>query len=175
MQTAIAQLPAELPWARVASEVNAWRGGCLQSFAQAEAAVTETLLFLSEVGQRGRTVRLRHLVGQRLEDLAHAIGPEGCFAAEAGTASEALTAFRTHEALRAHLAHDVARIAIERNGIWVVIFRHVSIRNRSATRGTVAFEQPEAIKVLAELKRKAQQLDVCLGNLRRAVELPAKL
>jgi hypothetical protein len=171
MQVAVSNSSDELPWSRVAVEVNAWRGACIQSFAQAEAAVTEALLFLSGVSQRGKTVQLRHLIGQRLDDLAQAVGPGGGFAEEGGIAHDALTAFRIHEGLRAHLAHDVARIAVERNGTWVVVFRHLSIRSRNAERGTVAFEQADAAYVLSELKRKTQQLDAALGNLRRSIEL----
>ena len=37
---------------------NAWRGGCLQCFAQAEEAATETLLALNAVEARGGDVRL---------------------------------------------------------------------------------------------------------------------
>jgi hypothetical protein len=173
MQVSVPSSPDELPWSRVAQEVNAWRGACIQSFAQAEAAVTETLLFLSSVGTRGRSVQLRHLIGQRLDDLAQAIGPDGGFAQEGCSAYAALTAFRAHERLRCHLAHDVARIALERNGTWVVVFRHLSIRNRVAERGTTAFEQADAEVTLSELRRRTQQLDVALGKLRRNVETDA--
>ncbi len=171
MQTTIARPSEAPPWTRVASEVNAWRGACIQSFARAEAAVTETLLVLGRSGQRGTTVRLRHLVGQRLDDLAKAIGPDGAFAAEGAAAHAVLARFRTHEALRAHLAHDVARIAVERNGTWVVVFRHLSIRSGRPERATVAFEQSGAAETAAELKRDIQQLESALANLRRAVEL----
>lgn len=163
----------ELPWTRITSEVNAWRGACIQSFAQAEAAVTETLLLLSDAGERGRTVQLRHLGGQRLDDLARVLGPDGSFAAEGQAASEALLAFRTHEGLRVHLAHDVARIAIARNGTWIVVFRHLSIRSRSAERSSSVYDQNEAADALAGLKRSAQRLDGTLTGLRRVVELQA--
>jgi ABC-type cobalamin transport system ATPase subunit len=171
MNVTIAASSSELPWSRIATEVNAWRGACIQSFAQAEAAVTETLLTLSGVGERGKTVQLRHLIGQRLDDLAQALGPSGAFAEEGSVASVALAAFRTHEGLRTHLAHDLARIALQRNGSWVVVFRHLALRSRNAERGTVAFEQADALKLLSELRRKTQQLDAALGNLRRSVEL----
>lgn len=170
MQVAIPNTASDLPWAQITSEVNAWRGACLQCFARAEAVVTEALLFLSGVGQRGAAVQLRHLTGQRLEDLAQAIGPVGPFAAEGGAAHETLTNFRSHEALRAHLAHDVARIAVERNGSWVVVLRHLSIRSRTAHRSTMALEQAEAGQTLADLKRSTQQLENALTSLRRIVE-----
>lgn len=169
MQVAVPST-SELPWAQVTSEVNAWRGACLQCFARAEAAVTEALLFLRGAGQRGGAVQLRHLTGQRLEDIGLAIGPGGPFETEGSAAYEALTKFRTYEVLRAHLAHDVARIALERNGSWVVVFRHLSIRGRTAHRSTIALEQAEAGETLADLKRKTQQLDTALTNLRRTIE-----
>lgn len=169
MQVAIPSATHDFPWAQVTSEVNAWRGACLQCFARAEAAVTEALLFLSGVGQRGTAVQLRHLTGQRLEDIAQAIGPGGPFATEGGAAHEALASLRTFEALRANLAHDVARIALERNGTWVVVLRHLEIRSRTARRSTMAVEQAEAGEILADLKRKTQQLDTALTNLRRAI------
>lgn len=169
MQVAIPSSTSELRWAQATSEVNAWRGACLQCFARAEAAVTETLLLLSAIGGRGGAVQLRHLTGQRLEDIAQAIGPGGPFAAEGGVAHEALASFRTYEALRAHLAHDVARVALERNGTWVVVLRHLEIRSRTAHRRTVAFEEAEAGATLADLKRKTQQLDSALTNLCRTV------
>ena len=171
MQTMIASPPDGLAWTRVASEVNAWRGASIQSFAQAEAPVTETLLILSRDDRRGATVQLRHLIGQRLEDLAQAIGPEGAFAAEGEAAFAALQMFRAYETLRVHLAHDVARIALERNGTWVVIFRHLAIRSRGSERRTTAFEQAEAVRTASELKRSTQRLDAVLGNLRRDVEV----
>jgi hypothetical protein len=71
MNVTIAGSLEELLWARVTSEVNAWRGACIQAFAQAEAAVTETLLLLSDLGVQGKAIQLRHLIGQRFEDLAH--------------------------------------------------------------------------------------------------------
>lgn len=170
MQVAIPNSADDPRWAHVTSEVNSWRGACLQCFARAEAAVTEALLFLSGVGQRGFAVRLRHLTGQRLEDLASVVGSGGEFADEGGAAHKALVSYRTYESLRAHLAHDVARVALERNGKWVVVFRQLAIRSRTASRSTIAFEQAEAGEMLADLKRLTQQLDTALTNLRRAVE-----
>lgn len=169
MHAMLTEASAELPWSRVAAEVNGWRGACMQAFAQAEAAVTETLLFLSEAPGRGTDVRLRHLVGQRLDDLSRALGPDGGFSTEGATALEALTEFRLYEAFRVHLAHDVARIALERNGNWIVVFRHLSIIGRAAKRRTTAFEQEDALRTLDLLKRATQRLEATLGNLRKAI------
>ena len=57
-------------WIRVIHDVNAWRGACLQCFSAAEAGVTETLLALNIIPDKGVSVKLRHLIGQRFDDLA---------------------------------------------------------------------------------------------------------
>lgn len=164
---------SDTPWAVAANEINAWRGSCLQCFAQVEAAVTETLLCLSADTERGSAIRLRHLVGQKLDDLAVAIGAEGPFGVVGKAASVALAEFRVHEELRVHLGHDVAKVAIERSGKWLVVLRHLSIRARQSQRSTLVLEESDAMQVQAELKRKAQKLCAVLGNLRRAAELRA--
>src|SRR3546814_10669563 len=79
-------------WSRVVHDVNAWRGACLQCFSAAEAGVTETLLSLSTVPEKGAAVRLRHLTGQRFDDIAAVLGTEGAFAAEGTAAFKAIDA-----------------------------------------------------------------------------------
>jgi hypothetical protein len=175
MQAALPSTSDELPWTRAAFEVNAWRGACLQAFSRAEAAVTETLLSLSGTGGSVASVQLRHLVGQRLEDLAQALEREAAFEGEAMAAREALASFRTFEKLRAHLAHGVARVALERNGSWVVLLLHIAIRQRAAERSTVAFDQAEAAEALNDLERNTQRLDSALADLRRAVAVGSPL
>src|SRR3954470_17942102 len=95
-------------WVRVIHDVNAWRGACLQCFSAAEAGVTETLLALNTIPDKGALVKLRHLIGQRFDDLAAVLGPDGAFAAKGKNAFKALDAFRGHESLRTYLAHGVA-------------------------------------------------------------------
>lgn len=158
-------------WGRVVQDVNAWRGACLQCFSAAEVGVTETLLLLSTVAEKGANVRLRHLNGQRLEDLATVLGPEGCFAIEGKAAFKALVAFRAHDALRTYLAHGVAKIAVERSGKWILVFRLVSIRARQSDRTMLLIEEAEGLVMLADIRRKSQQLCSALGNLRRQLAM----
>src|SRR5688500_13018897 len=80
----VAGLPPE-PFVDAEFAVNEWRGRCLHSFSCAETAVTECLLVLSKVPGRGEKVQLRHMMGQRYEDLASAISPEGPFNEEGGS------------------------------------------------------------------------------------------
>ncbi len=170
MHVALTETSIKLLGSRIVTKVNGWQGACMQSFAQAEAAVTETLLLLSEVPGRGANVKLCHTVGQGLEDLLRPLGSEGGFPAEHSAAFEALSKFRQYEEPRTDLAQDVARIALERIGTWVVVFRHLSIRSRVAERGTTAFEQKDALRKLQALKPVTHRLDAALGNLRRTIE-----
>ncbi len=156
-------------WKCATTEVNAWRGGCLQAFARAEAAVTETLLCLSSVAGTGACVQLRHTLGQKLEDLAQAIGPGGGFEAEGRAAQAVIERFRAFESLRVQLAHDVARISLERKGAWVVVFRRVSIRNHIAERDATVYSQPDAARIRSELKQASQRLEAALATLRATV------
>ena len=81
-------------WDAICQEVNAWRGACMHHFSVVEEAVTKTLLALSEAEGASSKVRLRHLIGQRFEDLELAIGPDGPFAEIGKTAARALAQFR---------------------------------------------------------------------------------
>jgi len=159
----------EPDWTRVAQDVNTWRGASLQCFASVEAAVTETLLHLSAIPGRGDDVRLRHLVGQRLDDLAQVVGEGGAFATEGRGVVPLLAAFRCHEALRTMLAHGQAKLALERNGRWIAIFRIVAIRAKQAERSELVLEESDAAGKLQELKAISQKLCSALGNFRRTL------
>lgn len=159
------------PWDDAVQAVNAWRGACVQSFAQAEGAVTETLLRLSAVPERGAKIRLRHLIGQRLDDLATAIGADGEFAPEGKSAICALATFRKHETLRTHLCHGSAKVALERNGRWIAIFRYSAIRARQAERNILTVEQEQATQILADLRGNAHKLSSILGAMRHQIDI----
>lgn len=156
-------------WDRAIASVNAWRGHAIQCFAQTEAAVSETLLTLANIEGRGGSVRLRRLVGQRFQDLQDALTLEGPFAAEGAAAGAALAAFREHEAVRAALCHGIAKIALDRHGRWLVVFRTLAFRGRDEERSGVTYEQPEADAFLADLKARGQKLGSALGALRAAL------
>lgn len=145
--------------------VHAWRGACMQFFAEGEEAVGEALAKLSSVEDRGDVVRLRHLLGQKLEDLADVIEADGPFAAEGKAVAKALADFRSHEALRAHLAHSVAHVVVERNGDWIIVFRRLSIRSGKPERETRTVDKTEAVETENTLRRHAQSLRDNLRNL----------
>ena len=120
-------------WEPILSEVNARRGVCIHQFTAVEQAVTETLIELHAARSEGSVVRLRHLIGQRLEDLAAAIGPDGPFANVGRTVAATLLSFRErHEAFRTLLCHSQMTLSVEVSGKWVVVARSLIIRGSRA-------------------------------------------
>jgi hypothetical protein len=159
----------EAAWEEATQSVNAWRGLCLQCFAQAETAVSETLLAMADLPDRGAGVKLRRLIGQRFEDLNSAIAAEGPFAAEGGKAVHVLAAIREHEALRPMICHGTAKVALDRHGQWIVLIRLLSFRGRRADRSSLALDQKEATNILAELKDRTRQLGSALQSVRARI------
>jgi hypothetical protein len=153
-------------WRTAIAGVNAWRGIVLQSFASAEQSVSETLLILSGLPERGSRIALRHLVGQRFQDLEDALKPGGPFAAEGTSAAAAIAAFRKHENLRTFFAHGVAKIALDRQDRWIVVMRVLTFRGRQAERAVRVFEQIEADALSEEIRLACQRLCSALVNLR---------
>ena len=160
-----------IQWEDAIAQVNCWRGECLQSFAQSETAVTETLLLLNAVPVRGASVKLPHLIGQRFEALKLATGPEGIFASEGAKAHDAISTYMLSEKIRAFLCHGIAKVMLERSGRWTVIFDLTTLRAKKCDCTRLAVTQAEAIETLQEIKRCGSKLKTELGNLRK--QLPA--
>jgi len=156
-------------WVTALAAVRDWRGQAIHHFTVAEAAVTETLLVLADVPDRGAQVRLRHLVGQRFADLAAAIGPGGPFEPEGAAAAAALAAFAPHESLRTTLCHGRAKVWTDAYGDWLVTFEMLALRNRTGVRDTVLYDSARAAAALAGLKADTQTLTAALGLLRKAL------
>ena len=156
-------------WNAAIASANTWRGQAIQCFAQAEAAVSETLLALITIQPQGSNIKLRRLVGQRFEDLQMALSSEGVFAVEGRHAHGALVDFRRLEPLRPALCHGVAKVSLERNGQWVLLLKVLAFTGKSHERQVVAFEQRDAEQALAALKRHGQKLGSALGSLRSSL------
>jgi hypothetical protein len=154
-------------WEDAIAQANCWRGDCLQSFAQSEMAVTETLLVLNAVEERGNSVKLPHLIGQRFEALKLATGPDGAFANEGAKAHEAISAFLVREQLRAFLCHGIAKVVLERSGSWIAIFNLTTLRNQKCDRTQLVVTQVDANRMLQDIKQSGAKLGTALGNLRK--------
>lgn len=155
-------------WDEVVHRVNAWRGEAIQLFAQAEWSVSETLELLAEMPNINGAGRLRRLVGQRFEDLGEVLREE--VAGHGKKAADALAYFRRHEPLRPILCHGIAKLAIDRNGHWLVILRMVAVSGRTVERVSQTFEQRQAEALIEELRRDARALSSALQSLRARIK-----
>ena len=126
-------------------------------------------MVISGIPDLGSNVRLRHLIGQKYEDLGKAIGEGGPFAEKGSKAAARLEEFKAFDDLRRHLAHGVATITLERNGDWIVIFRCLALRNRQAERETKVYEQREADQITDRLGIATQKLCDELRNFTRLI------
>lgn len=134
----------DLSWGALYTRVNAWRGECMHHISCVEQAVTETLLVL-DAACPALQVRLRHLTGQKFEDLLAALAPDGPFGEHAEKALDALTHYRSsHEAFRASLCHGVIKVLLERGGRSTILIRSLTIRARQAEKVTLALDETES-------------------------------
>ena len=155
------------PFDRAHDSVNAWRGKCLHAFTCAEAAVTETLLVLSEVPEKGNDVKLPHLVGQRFEALETALSPDAAIFTKGSNIAEALADFRIHEPLRVMLCHGVGKVTVDRKGKWTFVVRTLALRSKKPSRNVRVIEEDEACEIAKNLARSSQKLCDELRNLRK--------
>jgi hypothetical protein len=146
------------PFDAARDAVTAWRGRCLDLFSRSEAAVTETLLLLAASKPRGEAIKLPHLVGQRYDELAAAIGPGGPFAEDGKAAAKALAGFRQHDDLRTNIGHGVFTVTLDRHGTWHLVIRLLALRSGRELRDVLVMEQREAAEILTRLERDASRL-----------------
>ena len=144
---------------------NAWRGRCIDTLAQGEAAVTDCLLRMVNDADRGAKVKAERLLGQRLQSLANAIDPNGPFAADGKGAVSKLKDFREHEALRTMLCHGKGKVLVDCSGRWSLFLVNVEITNRKPTRHERIIHEVDADTLAGALKRISQQLCSVLGAI----------
>lgn len=154
------------PFVDATCRVNEWRGRCLDSFARAEAAVTECLMALAEVKERGAAVPLPHLVGQRFEALVTAFAANGPFRAEGSCALAAVEQCRAHSRVRTMLCNGIGRVTLDRHGAWTLVLRVATLRNRRIAHDTLVLTETEAEQLRVEIARASQRLCAQLGQVR---------
>ena len=165
-------LPRE-PFDSAVRCVNEWRGRCLDAFARAECAVTQSLIALSQTPDGGQLVRLPHLVGQRFEALCTAIGQEGPFGKYADSVPQALDRFRAHDRLRTMLTHGVGEITLDAQGRWTLVLRLVSLRSGCPAQDLLAIREEEADQLREEVLRQSRSLRARLKVLCTTVRAPS--
>ena len=160
-------LPHVMTWRTTYERVNAWRGMCLHHMSMVETAVTETLICLSEAQPTNTAMRLRHLIGQRFEDLSIAFAPSGGFELEGKSAAVCLAHYRSeHEAFRTMLCHGSFKVTLERNGAFCIIITNLTFRGGKAVREVQVWSEDDAKQKVKALAIDAQRLIKQLANLR---------
>ncbi|MDF2493694.1 hypothetical protein [Sphingomonas sp.] len=158
-------LPAA-PFHAANAQVNEWRGRCLDAFTRGETAVTECLSALSGLGERGKSVKLPLLIGQRLDSLSAAICAGGPFAAEAGKATAAtLEEYRGHAGFRNMLCHGTSKVTLDSRARWTLILRQVALRGGALCRETLVLDETEAQALREQIARLSQRLASQLGQV----------
>lgn len=168
MVTPITAELSQSSFADAYARVNQWRGRCIDALTRAEEAVTNCLVVLAEVPDRGLSVMLPHLLGQRYEALCQAIGKDGPFAVEGVNAVRALETFRSHSDFRCELCHGVGRISLDRSGRWVLVLRTTSLRSGKVMRGVLVVEEGEGQLIAEGIVRQSHDLCAKLGTVRKA-------
>jgi hypothetical protein len=155
-----------VPFEAARNAAAEWRGRCLDVFARSEAAVTETLLALAQVDDRGASLKLPHLVGQRYDALFNAVSNGGPFAAEGKAAVEPLAGFRKHDSFRTQISHGVFTVTLDHRGQWHLVARVVALRTGRASRDMFVTDQSEAHATLMSLEKDGSRLRSALGQVR---------
>ena len=109
-------------------------------------------------------------MGARFDRLARAVSVDGSHGRHGGPVRGALAAFRQHDPLRHALCHGVARVAIDRQGQWLLLLRLVRLQGGAAARTQLVIEQGEAEPLAATVRAAG---NVLRGQLRRLREVSA--
>ncbi len=147
-------------------EIDAWRGRCLNVFARAERAVTETVLLLREGDTK---ILLEPLAGQRfsaLEKLAPIV--PGTEAQEKGLQS-ALLAWRDLDTKRPFFSHGVVTELVGRTGQWHVQLDFLAVRKGQCEAKRLNWSGEEAAAFEVKLHAAFKGLTNQLGQLRRRI------
>jgi hypothetical protein len=155
-------------WATNTTAAHLWRGGAIDQFTQAETQISETLLLLSLHPECGAKVALRHLNGQRLDDLMAALGETGPFHTEGKALAKALTRYKSYESLRNFLCHGLMTLTIDRTGKWWGVFKLINFKAGKVEHGVLVVDESEALTLLQDLTKCIQSLTSHATNLRKA-------
>lgn len=162
------QAPGAVPWSSLWNGVNDWRARTIDHFTKVETAVSETLLALSAVPNKGAVVTFPHLAGQRLTVLRKLISTDGPFGSDCGALIKALDDFGQYDGLRTMLCHGSAHLTVDKKGQWHLILRLLAFRTGKPHRELMLIDESEAASKLKALSQSRQRLCTHLDRLRQS-------
>jgi len=145
----------------VRQDIDGWRGRCLDVFSRSEAAIIETLLVARD---NGRAIKLGHLAGQRLTELAE-LEESRATPRQAAALRKTLERWRELETKRPFLAHGVVTELIDRQGKWWAKLDIIVCEKAEPNPVRWTASQNEAADFETELRDGFAQLKGQLGHL----------
>ena len=145
------------------AEIEAWRGECLDHFAQGDAMIG-ALLELALA--KGIEVQLFQFAGQRTLEAVRLLDLVGGTEAEVKDAGTALEAWQAAESRGELLAHGTVTEVLDRHGKWHAIIDMVTYRAGKANKGRWAVSQAEAEDFGKQLSGAFTRLKAQLGCVR---------
>jgi hypothetical protein len=149
-------LPEE-PFGQAWIDVCAWRGRCLNVFANAEGEITQALRRTIEDS------KLPRLCGQRTKALLDTL--TGHTSPALGACLDALKVWQSHEPQRAWVAHGTFSALLDRHGCWSAIVRFVAVGKTGAVEQSLVFTQTEAAQFEQALRSACNKLRTKLQKL----------
>ncbi|MGD9664459.1 MAG: hypothetical protein AB7U34_04545 [Novosphingobium sp.] len=150
------------------AQVGQWRGSCLNLFARVERAVG---LALEAAVTAGKAKKIRHLSGQKLNDLVAIVDTLDQTEKQKKAFQSALVSWKQVESHRAFLAHAVALEAIDRHGSWIAIFDMIVHKGNDALNTRWSVTQAEAEVILSDLTVGFKELSGQLGQVRTRLKV----
>jgi hypothetical protein len=153
------------PFQIARSEIDQWRGKCLNAFSKGEAVIGKALEGLALLSAGGHALKIEHLAGQRATQLANMLPKLSLTERQRNAISSALDDWRNREQERTFLAHGVVAAGLQRNSEWFAIFDVRVFRNGIAEQRRWAVSRAEADDFAVALKSAADKLAQSCGAI----------
>ncbi len=149
------------------AEIDGWRGRCLNTFARAEKAVTETL---AKVRESESKTLLEPLAGQRLNALDKLACEHRATDAQRAGLKSALSAWRFLDVKRPFFSHGIVTELTGRAGQWHVQLDFIAVRKGVSEAQRLNLSKSEALAFEEQLHAAFKALSSHLGQLRKRLE-----
>ena len=156
------------PHAVARTQINEWRGRCLDLFAKGENAIADLLVGAAAANFE---VKLHHLAGQRTKELAKLLDVNGPSKKQIEAGQRAIERWQKIETKRAPLAHGTLTATMDESGDWYAIFDMVDYRTNSITPIRLTISCKEADEMTNELKTALARLKGELGHIKKRLKL----
>ena len=145
------------------AEIEAWRGECLDLFAQGEAMVGALLELARD---RGLDVELHRQAPQRTLEAMRLVELVGGSDAEVQNSLDALIRWQGVESRGELLAHGMLTEALDRHGKWYAVVDMVTYNAGKPNKGRWVANQADSEEFASQLRRAHTKLKLQLGCVR---------